>query len=526
MVSWRVVWTLLLFCTKVAAVWPDSGPHIFVDFSGLAKVEKLNIVQHEPVKTYEMAVVPDKPWETLISSYTSIVQVSDDDLRIYYDTFGPQGRFLCLARSVDRGQTWQKPDVHLVPFNGSTANNILLGIEGKQSLEPGTVFLDENPDCPLAEKFKAVIDTGGSTMFASEDGIKFNKISPPLLTGSDTADVVFYDHRVGNGSYVYYGRSHRKGGQSVSCASFSDNPKAQEPARSINHFIIGSNVTNWPVHSADSPDTTIFNTDAFDPPCMDLYTSVATPLHDAYFFFPQMFDHFGPASENDGMLESRMAVSRDGKSLSYLSRRAWNTRGIGQLRPNETNIFKGAFDAGSTAVARGMFHVGEETWLYGMGMQYTHAGYVGYKMPGGPVLSGAQKLKLRRNGLTSLSTVPGNISAIGVMETVELQRPRCGDAENSFFLELNFHASIGLGVMVELLNNAGNVVASSDAITGNYVAKAVQWKEHASSTAGIDLSSHWPAGVSRSLRISMAEADLYTIELRCRSKAVVSGIFV
>ena len=41
--------------------------------------------------------------------------------------------------------TWEKPNVGLVMFENSTDNNILLGEGGY--VEPGMVFLDENPDC-------------------------------------------------------------------------------------------------------------------------------------------------------------------------------------------------------------------------------------------------------------------------------------------------------------------------------------------------------------------------------------------
>ena len=61
----------------------------------------------------------------------------------------------------------------------------------------------------------------GATMFASADGFDFkNMTAEPLLKGSDSQDVVFWDKRIKpSGAYVYYGRSHLRGGQNVSCAS-------------------------------------------------------------------------------------------------------------------------------------------------------------------------------------------------------------------------------------------------------------------------------------------------------------------
>ena len=59
---------------------------------------------------------------------------------------------------------------------------------------------------------------------------------------------------------------------------------------SINRFVIGTNVTDWPVHSANENETelAVLNTDTYDPPCIDLYTSAATPVGDGYVFFPMM----------------------------------------------------------------------------------------------------------------------------------------------------------------------------------------------------------------------------------------------
>ena len=42
-------------------------------------------------------------------------------------------------------------------------------------------------------------------------------------------------------------------------------------------------------------ELTVLITDHEDPPCMDYYTNAATPLHDAYLFFPMMYNHFPEA---------------------------------------------------------------------------------------------------------------------------------------------------------------------------------------------------------------------------------------
>ena len=140
---------------------------------------------HAPRKTGEVIIEADQPWEGVIFYYDSIVQVSDIEFRIYYDAFGPLGRFMCVAISNDT-LTWTKPALGLVSFQNSTANNIILGAGGY--IEPGTVFIDKNPSVAANQRYKMVATfNGGATMFSSPDGFKFTPMTAaPSLRGSDT----------------------------------------------------------------------------------------------------------------------------------------------------------------------------------------------------------------------------------------------------------------------------------------------------------------------------------------------------
>lgn len=135
-----------------------------------------------------------------------------------------------------------KPNLGLVEFDGTKQNNIVLGKQINssalaESIEPGTVFIDTNPACKPSEKFKMVASWSppgskgmGATMFASADGFDFrNMTAEPSLVGSDSQDVVFWDARLSPPGYVYYGRSHMKGGQTESCSASLGRPGTQEP---------------------------------------------------------------------------------------------------------------------------------------------------------------------------------------------------------------------------------------------------------------------------------------------------------
>jgi hypothetical protein len=292
--------------------WDPLDLHLFVDFDGLSMADNVSPIQHRPSYTNELIVKPDRPWDGgsrggdrgYIHPYVGTVQVSPTELRIYYFGEGSGVRTLCVAVSLDAGATWSKPSLGLVRFEGSTANNIIaagapLGFLGSADIAAGTVFIDENPRVLPHERFKMVLHwKSGDAMFASPDGFRFqNMTAGPLLTGSDTQSVVFYSKHIDDGSYVYFGRSHLRGGQSESCSKsiVAPSSKVVEPSRSVNHFVIGADVTHWPYHTSDgngTQDRCVLNTDENDPPCMDLYTSSATPVGDAIFLFPMMYNHF------------------------------------------------------------------------------------------------------------------------------------------------------------------------------------------------------------------------------------------
>lgn len=118
--------------------------------AGIAPVIRM----HPAKKTGQLMIVADKPWEGVIFYYDSIVRVNEDEFRIYYEyvalsshsglierqaycmcfvlcrlprihvdsTFGPKGRFLCVAVSNDT-ITWTKPVLNNIVFENSTANS-------------------------------------------------------------------------------------------------------------------------------------------------------------------------------------------------------------------------------------------------------------------------------------------------------------------------------------------------------------------------------------------------------------------
>eukprot|EP01049_Picozoa_sp_SAG25_P003323 SAG25_NODE_190_length_12277_cov_10.004927_13_plen_660_part_00 len=555
--------------------WDPLDLHLFVDFDGLSMADNVSPIQHRPSYTNELIVKPDRPWDGgsrggdrgYIHPYVGTVQVSPTELRIYYFGEGSGVRTLCVAVSLDAGATWSKPSLGLVRFEGSTANNIIaagapLGFLGSADIAAGTVFIDENPRVLPHERFKMVLHwKSGDAMFASPDGFRFqNMTAGPLLTGSDTQSVVFYSKHIDDGSYVYFGRSHLRGGQSESCSKsiVAPSSKVVEPSRSVNHFVIGADVTHWPYHTSDgngTQDRCVLNTDENDPPCMDLYTSSATPVGDAIFLFPMMYNHFddvySQGRRNDGTLEARMAVMRPGATQAvWVSRDPFYPRGAGTPRESNTGVYEGSFDAAATAVGQGVFQVAEETWLVGMGRQYTHAGYEGLPQPpcrgAGPgpcpAQSGLQLLKLRRNGFVSLSTPASNAAQAGVITTHPFKLPTCAPGA-ALILQLNIFAAIGRGAMVELhaaaahsisqpeaglsRQNESSRLAVSQRIIDGGVAHNVSWFKSIESAAP-NVSVWHPSGCAYTARQNNASLPVGAcaypeVHRQCKSAAECAG---
>lgn len=108
----------------------------------------------------EKIIVSDQPWDGDAFFISSIYQ-QDGVYHLLYrgrdagiKDERPSATYLCLALSKD-GITWTKPDLGLIDFNGSKANNITATADGKPMPFCYT-FYDPRPGTPANERFKAI----------------------------------------------------------------------------------------------------------------------------------------------------------------------------------------------------------------------------------------------------------------------------------------------------------------------------------------------------------------------------------
>jgi len=160
----------------------------------------------------EIALRMERPWEGPGSGIYSCVFREGDIVRMYYRAVPSllhhdetEAQFTCYAESVD-GVHWERPELGLVEYQGSTRNNIVLKGRFAHNFSP---FRDTNPSCSPELPYKAIAGhhQDGLIGFASPDGLRWERIRErPLLTDGafDSHNLAFWDEN--RGRYVCYSR--------------------------------------------------------------------------------------------------------------------------------------------------------------------------------------------------------------------------------------------------------------------------------------------------------------------------------
>jgi len=213
--------SVLCLVAGAAAADPQVAPlgdrlEVVWDMDRVAQMDNLRLTLHPP-KLREVAIVHDKPWEGNVCCYHTVFK--DGGLyRMYYRGANWNGKpthpeLVCYAESDD-GIVWRKPELGLVAFAGSTANNIVWDRLGSHNF---AAFRDANPDCPPDQKYKALGNDGsakaGLIAFASPDAVRWRMLRPePVITKGafDSQNIAFWDAE--KKRYVACFRDFRKSG--------------------------------------------------------------------------------------------------------------------------------------------------------------------------------------------------------------------------------------------------------------------------------------------------------------------------
>ena len=145
------VFSLLLSLTVLSGAEPldvGSAKQVFIDGRFVTMPQGIKLVVNRPRLDREQLLVPEPPWESLlVGGYTSVIQ-EDDRIHLWYEARTKDGAWnLAYAYSTDGGATFIKPELGVIEFSGSTANNLVLD----DSL--GAHVFKMRPGSPRNEKY-------------------------------------------------------------------------------------------------------------------------------------------------------------------------------------------------------------------------------------------------------------------------------------------------------------------------------------------------------------------------------------
>ena len=447
---------------------------LFIDKRFFQSSEGIKLSMNPPMQYPEPVLIADQPWEERgIGAYNTAFREPDGRFRLWYDALIIGGlpqegaRRLCYAESKD-GIHWDKKPLGLVPFRGSTDNNIVAPHLERQSMQGATVYRDER--APADERYKlwskfrptdqqlAEGIRSGLWAMHSADGIHWHAYpdqpNPPNQS-CDTQNMFFWDE--GQKHYVGYTRVRETQGTEEAALA------GKVAYRSIGR-VTSPDFRTWSstqiILEADPEDLAIPVPSKPDEqhPSIDYYTSCAMKYEsaqDVYLMFPSVHYHWGENSF-PATIDTQLLTSRDGINWQRQgNRHPFLRHGMGH------SIRSGMIFANPWLVP-----VGDELWLYYAGMPYSHGSQpndVGHK-------SSLFRACIRRDGFVSADAGYGG---------AQFTTPVLQFGGNH--LELNLDGSAGGWLQVEIQDEGGKPMrgfglSDTDPVVGNAISKNVTWK--------------------------------------------------
>lgn len=255
------------------------------DFDLAEKISNVRLKNHKPERR-NVALTCDEVYEGEYSNFMSLVK-DGDIYRAYYrgaghvngpeDLGGATQGYICVAESLD-GKIFTKPKLGIFEYNGSKDNNIILTWkkeDGREWINSFGVCIDENPDCPPDEKYKAVTSVyfGRLDYYKSADGYNFEFVrSLNIKKGSyDTLNTILWNPETRE-YHIYFRDYHRYNGDDVEF-------NKHMIGRSIRDIRV---VTSKDMITWSEPERLDFKGDA---DLVHLYTNNITKYHRANVFF-------------------------------------------------------------------------------------------------------------------------------------------------------------------------------------------------------------------------------------------------
>ena len=301
----------------------DGARQLFLDDWLIANATNVERVQGSPSKHPNNPIIRrDKPWDRGRADLygNAVYDPENDRIQLFYaanSAFEGHEDRLAYAESRDGGDTWIKPELGLIPFDGARNTNLVL-LPPSQTMHGPCVFRDEHETDP-AKRYKLftasypdtaylgiprIYEHRGPYLYATEDarvpegcdlpglfvayspdGIHWP--TPPVRVSdmlSDTTQRAFWDARIQR--YVAYIRARTANDRSVARMESAD-------------------FETW-----TEPEVVLEGT-----PEQSIYSMGVTQYEGLYVGTPWIFDR-GSEASGGPVIWPELAVSRDGKSWS------------------------------------------------------------------------------------------------------------------------------------------------------------------------------------------------------------------
>ncbi len=200
----------------------DPNLHLFVDDAEVDASWNVTPTLGRPEgRTHEPIMAADRPWEGRgVGMDLSILRdEAAGGFRMWYRSFNDarpktDQNLLNYAESTD-GQTWTKPNLGLIEFDGSTANNIIHRpglLPGCRAMESHGLIVDDagGPErrykMPVHHAFEGDQGNGLYALF-SPDGTRWRLHPEPIYAGAGDRHAAMKD--AASGEYVLYFRPPR-----------------------------------------------------------------------------------------------------------------------------------------------------------------------------------------------------------------------------------------------------------------------------------------------------------------------------
>ncbi|WP_157553247.1 hypothetical protein [Jiangella gansuensis] len=380
-------------------------------------------------------VTPTEPWESnMVQLYGSaFYDPTYEKYRMWYSGIN-RGWRLLYAESDD-GETWTKPDLGLVEYEGSTANNIVMNAAGGG----GVVYDPHDPDPNRRYKLLTLVNPPRTYQaFFSPDGLTWTP--SPVNPALPAADVVTVDYDEENRLFI----------------AMSKQPFG------VRAFFLSTSTdfVNWTTPELALAADDIDRQAAYDNGALEAqaYGFPVVAYGNDYVGFPWIFEITGTDASGgfgggaDGPSDVEIAASRD-----LLN---WH-------RPDRTPVVElgpdGSWDDGMVFTASNINVSDTEVWTYYGGWDDTHG------IPGGQRSAAIGKVTWRKDGWVSMRAG----SQIGTLTTKELSVS--GDS-----LYVNAELAAGGSLRAEILDAHGDpipgfTVAESNPVTGDQLKAELTW---------------------------------------------------